>query len=107
MPHAALKYSAGLDIDAPALLARIEGVMQAHDPGSGDCKGRAYPAAHAYHDHLLLEISMLPKAHRDDAFLDALRAGLAEALRPVLPRPCWLSIELRFSGRHYLTEHLT
>lgn len=106
MPHADLKYSPDLSIDAADLLRRVEEVLQAHDPGSGDCKGRAYPAAVAHHDHLLLEVSMLPKAHRDDAFLDALQTDLAAALRPALPRPCWLSIELRFSGRHYLTEML-
>ncbi|MEM8578037.1 MAG: hypothetical protein AAGF60_09325 [Pseudomonadota bacterium] len=107
MPHAELKYSAELDIDAGALLREVERILLQRDPGAGDCKGRAYPAAAAHHPNVLLEVSMLPKAHRDDAWLAALQTELAEALRPALPRPCWLSIELRFSGRHYLTEHLT
>ena len=106
MPHAELKYSADLELDAPAALRRIEQILQAHDPGSGDCKGRAYPAAASHHTHLILEVSLLPKPHRDAAWFSAVRADLAAYLRSVLPRPCWLSIELSFSSAQYLTERL-
>ncbi|WP_050927684.1 hypothetical protein [Aestuariivita boseongensis] len=106
MPHADLKYSADLEIDAPALLEGIEAILQRHDPGSGDCKGRAYPAAISHHRHLIVDISLLPKAHRDAAFMAALRTDLANYLKDALPRPCWMSLELRFSGENYVTEFL-
>ncbi|MEO0391492.1 MAG: hypothetical protein AAF218_11215 [Pseudomonadota bacterium] len=107
MPHAELKYSAGLDLDAAQILRAVEDVLQARDPGSGDCKGRAYPAPQWHHHNVLLDISMLPKAHRDADWLAALRADLVGRIAPMVPRPCWLSIELRFSGAHYYTEQLT
>ncbi|MEO0936615.1 MAG: hypothetical protein AAFY38_00505 [Pseudomonadota bacterium] len=107
MPHARLEYSAGLALDALRVLAAVEAVLQARDPGSGDCKGRAYPAPQSHHDSVYLEVSMLPKAHRDAAWCVALRGELVTALTPLIPRPAWLSIDLRFSGAHYFTTRLT
>jgi hypothetical protein len=106
MPHAELKYSAGLEIDAQDLLAGIEAILQRHDPGSGDCKGRAYPAPVSRHAHLIAEITMLRKPHRDAAFMAALREDIAGYLRQHLPRPCWMSLNMTFSGDTYLTEEL-
>ena len=106
MPHAELKYSADLAIDPAALLAGIEEILQRHDPGSGDCKGRAYSASVSHHAHLIAEISLLPKAHRDEAFMTALREDLARYLRGALPKGIWMSLQLNFSGAHYVTEVL-
>lgn len=106
MPHAELKYSTELEIDPAALLQGIEAILQKHDPGSGDCKGRAYPAPVSHHVHLIAEISLLPKPHRDAVFMEALRADLADFLRAELPRPCWMSLNLSFSGAQYVTEVL-
>lgn len=107
MPHARLEYSAGLNLDAARVLGAVEDVLQARDPGSGDCKGRAYPAPHSHHGSVYIEVAMLPKPHRDAAWCDALRDALVAAVRPLVPRPAWLSIDLRFSGAHYYTEQLT
>ena len=106
MPHAELKYSEGLEIDPAEFLVEIEQILQRHDPGSGDCKGRAYPAPDSHHRHLIIEISLLPKPHRDAAFMAALREDLAAHLMPKMPRPCWFSMNLSFSGEHYVTEWL-
>lgn len=107
MPHAELKYSAGLEIDAEAVLAGIEEILQRHDPDSGACKGRAYPASISHHEHLIAEISLLPKSHRDAAFMAALQQDLRAYLLKALPRPCYMSLELRFSGATYSTELLS
>ena len=106
MPHADLKYSADLPIDPQALLEGIEAILQRHDPGSGDCKGRAYPGEISHHPHLIAEISLLPKAHRDAAFMEALRKDLADFLKNALPRPCWMSMNVTFSSPDYVTEWL-
>ncbi len=106
MPHLDLKYSADLDIDAAAMLRGVEAIIQRHDAGSGACKGRAYPAPVSHHTHLIAELSLLPKVHRDAAFMEALRDDIADFLRGHLPRPCAFSLDLGFSGPHYLTETL-
>ena len=106
MPHAEVKYSSDLTLDTRALLQGIEAIIQRHDAGSGDCKGRAYRAEVSHHTHLIVEISMLAKPHRDLAFIAALRADIADMIRPMLPRPCWLSINIAFSGPTYMTEFL-
>ena len=41
MLHADLKNLNDLTPDASTILTSIETVIQTHDPGSGDCKGRA------------------------------------------------------------------
>lgn len=105
MPHAELKYSNDLILDANAILATIEGVIQNHDAGSGDCKGRAYPAAHFHHTHLIVEVSMLPKAHRDQPFMNALSADLEAAIKAHLTQPCFFSLMISFSSKTYVTNH--
>jgi hypothetical protein len=104
MPHAELKFSNDLAIDAPAILASIEAVIQNHDAGSGDCKGRAYPAAEFHHTHLIAEISMLPKAHRDAAFMKALTSGLEATIKSHLTQPCFFSLMISFSLQNYVTN---
>ena len=104
MPHADLKYSNDLPLDASTILTSIETVIQSHDPGSGDCKGRAYPATEFRHTHLLIEISMLPKAHRDTAFMAALSADLEKAIKAHLSQPCFFSLMISFSSENYVTN---
>lgn len=104
MPHADLKYTCDLDFDAKGMLAAIEATIQLHDAGSGECKGRAYPADVFHHSHLIVEVSLLPKAHRDQVFLDALGAALEACIKSFLSQPCQFSLALNFSGGAYITN---
>lgn len=78
MPHAELKYTSDLGLDAESLLRGVERIILSHDAGSGECRGRAYSADIFHHSHCLLEISMLAKPHRDAAFVRARREDLEE-----------------------------
>ena len=104
MPHAELCYSADLEIDAEDILREIEAVLQHHDAGSGACKGRAYPAAVFHHSHMLVRLSLLTKPHRDAAFTEALMADLEQAVKAMIPQPCFFSLALEYSGAHYVTN---
>lgn len=106
MPHAELKYSADLKIDAPALLARLEYVIGTHDADAGAVKGRAYRTDVYHHTHVILAVSLLPKAHRDDGFLRALVADLEQTMRRMISQPCYLTVDVTFSGPHYVTEYI-
>lgn len=103
MPHAELKYSSDLTFDAAALLREIEQVIQAADAGSGDCKGRAYPADTYHHTHCLLSLSMLTKPHRDTAFTKALLARLEAAMCKHISHPCFLSLGIDYTTEAYVT----
>ncbi len=103
MPHAELKYSSDLTLDAPAILAKIEEVIQSHDAGSGECKGRAYPCDVTHHCHVLVQIGLLPKVHRDEAFMSALLDDLKHAITALLPRDIFFSLSLEFSSTYYVT----
>lgn len=107
MPQADFIYSADIPLDAPTILAKVEAVIHAHDSKSGDCKGRAMACPQTHHTHALLRIRMLDKPHRDDAFMQALLAALQDALRPAIPAPCILGIEIGFLERHYTSTTLT
>lgn len=104
MPHAELKYSSDLDIDAPALLREIETTILAHDDSAGACKGRAYPTDQFHHTHIAISVSLLPKAHRDAAFLQALLDDLEQRLKARIAQPCAFSLGLNFSGAAYVTN---
>ena len=107
MPHAQLTYSEDIELNAVEILKQIETVILQHDAGAGDCKGRAMPVVKFHHTHLMADVSLLPEAHRDAEFLAALRSDLFGLLSRHVPRPCWLSLDLRFSTPNYQTEFLT
>jgi len=107
MPHAELKFSSDLGIEAEALLRGVEQVILRHDAESGDCKGRAYPAAIHQHNHCLLEVSMLTKPHRDAVFTRALLQDLEAEMKKHLTERCFLSLGIRYSDDNYVTtEHI-
>lgn len=106
MPQADLSYSAHIKFDVPAVLTRIEEVIAALDASSGACKGRAHAVETTHHDHVLLRLRMLDKPHRDDAFLKGLLNVLQEALRPMIPAPCIIGIEIGFLEQHYASQTL-
>ncbi|WP_299025548.1 hypothetical protein [uncultured Sulfitobacter sp.] len=101
MPQADLSYSSQIPLDAAAVLAAIEQAIHSHDDGAGECKGRAYALEETHHTHVLLRLRMLQKSHRDDAFMQGLLGALQDALRPLIPAPCILGIELGFLEPHY------
>ncbi|MBU2981840.1 hypothetical protein KO498_08430 [Lentibacter algarum] len=103
MPHADLKYSNDLELDAPQLLAEVEALILRHDDGAGACKGRAYPSKAFHHSHALLEVAVLRKPHRDAAFMNALLDDLTALLQSYLPSGCACSVALNFSSDYYFT----
>ena len=104
MPHADLKYSPDLSFDPQAMFATIEHIILAHDSASGDCKCLSYPAEASNHTHLLIEISMLTKPHRDVNFTRALRDAVAAAVKNHLQQSCYISLAIRYSDAMYLTD---
>ena len=97
MPQADLKYSADLDIDAAALLAAVEATILQVDPNSRKCKGRAYPTEVFHHTNLVLEVALLQKPHRDQAFTDELIAKLESLVETFLPGPCEFALKLSYN----------
>ena len=107
MPHLELSYSSDLDIDVSAILAEVEACILRHDDGAGETKGRAYPAPIFNHTHLKASVSLLPKPHRGAVFVADLQQEIVALIATHLPRPCWLSVDITFSGPGYHTEFLT
>lgn len=104
MPHAELKYSSDLEIDAATILAAIEAVILEHDTGAGACKGRAYPADQFRHSHIAVSVALLSKPHRDEAFSRALLADLESRIKAQLRQPCEFSLGLSYSTPFYVTH---
>ena len=104
MPHADLKYSPDLSFDPQAMFEAIKQTILAYDSGSGDCKCRSYPAEAGNHTHLLIEISMLSKPHRDAGFTRALRDTIADAVKKQLQQSCYISLAVIYSEAMYLTD---
>lgn len=106
MPHCELHYSSTLEIDAAEVLAKVEAVINAHDPASHECKGRAYPAAVFHRPHLKVSVSLLTRPHRDDAFTRALMIDLETHIKAMLTQSCFFSLQLTYSPAFYVTnEH--
>jgi hypothetical protein len=104
MPHAELRYSSDLSLDPAHVLDRIEQVLQRHDPGSGECKGRAYPAEIFRHSHCLVSVSLLAKPHRNSSFIAALTEDIEREVKACIPEPCYFSLDISFSSQLYVTN---
>ncbi|MDO7616717.1 MAG: hypothetical protein MUQ81_00705, partial [Planktomarina temperata] len=63
-----------------------------------------YPAEASNHTHLLIEISMLTKPHRDEAFTRNLRDAIAAAVKHHLTQSCYISLAITYSDAMYLTD---
>jgi hypothetical protein len=107
MPHVDLKFTSDLNIDATAFLVAIETVIHGHDTSTGEVKGRAYPAEIFHHTHCLLEISMLTKSHRDDAYTQDLLSKLQTEMEQQLSQPCLLSLGIEYTDDNYITTAFT
>lgn len=103
MPHAELKFSSDLTLDAKTILAEIESTIRAFDDSAGTCKGRAYPTDHFHHTHLAVTVSLLDKPHRDAEFCNTLLAKLESCVRAKLTQPCAVSFGLDFLPTYYST----
>lgn len=104
MPHAELRYSADLNFSMDRLSEVIETTILKHDASAGDTKCRAYPATLFHHTHILVEVAMLPKSHRDTAFLTALRDDLETAIKAELKQVCAFSLALKLNDEIYITN---
>ena len=106
MPHADIKYSPNLRFEPQKVFAAIEDTINAHDSGAGDCKCRSYPAKNSNHTHLLIEVSMLTKPHRNHDFTISLRDAIETAVKVHLHQRCYFSLSITFTDDLYLTnEH--
>ena len=104
MPQADIRYSNDLDLDCEKLLSGIEATIKKHDQSSGACKGRGYQADHFHHTHIYVNLAMLPKAHRDKAFTDALIKSLEEMIKSHLTQSCHFSLNVEYTGEGYITN---
>ena len=105
MPQVDLKYSDDLNFDAAKVLTDIEAMVRSHDAGAGECKARAYPAPIFHRTHLTVEISILPKAHRDTAFMDALSTDLEKTIKAHLNQACFFALMISFSPETHIAGH--
>ena len=104
MPQADLKYTSDLTLDAPTILAAIEGTIADYDGAAGACKGRAFKVTEYHHTHVLVAISVLEKPHRDTAFMNGLALELEAAIKAYITAPCAFSLALSFLPNTYITN---
>jgi len=107
MPHAEIKYSNNLAIDANEMFSLIENIINRHDSNSGECKCRAYPYDQYKYPHILITITMLTKPHRDETFTRQLIKDIEARLKKRIRQSCYFSLLIEYSPSSYITnEHL-
>ena len=104
MPHADIKYSPNLQFEPQKVFAAIEDTINARHSGAGNCKCKSYPAKNSNHTHLLIEVSMLTKPHRNHDFTNSLRDAIETAVKVHLHQRCYFSLSITFTDDLYLTN---
>ncbi|MEN9343399.1 MAG: hypothetical protein RLZZ453_186 [Chlamydiota bacterium] len=103
MPHLEVKYSADIELDVNVLFDQIESAINELDPSAGVCKSRAYPAKSYKHSHVMIEVWLLPKQHRNYAFTQALLQGLKDCVKKKVANHCYISVQLHYRDANYVT----
>ena len=84
MPHLEIKYSADIKFNVELLFDQIESAIHELDPSAGVCKSRAYPAKNYKHSHVVIEVWLLPKQHRNHAFTEELLKKLKDCVKKAI-----------------------
>ena len=105
MPHVEVKYSKDINLKIDDLFNSIEGIINKVDPSAGVCKSRAFPTQFYKHSHVLLELWLLPKDHRNQAFTESLLTSIEQLLKRQLPKDCYTSVQLYYRDTNYRTVH--
>lgn len=105
MPQLDVKYSQDIVFDVDALFSAIEKIINKHDPTAGLCKSRGYATSSYQHQHLLIDLRVLKKPHRDDDFMQALLADFEELMKTLnLPKQCSYAIHVDFISPYYISR---
>jgi|JI9StandDraft_1071089.scaffolds.fasta_scaffold04512_6 5-carboxymethyl-2-hydroxymuconate isomerase len=103
MPHLEIKYSADIELDVNVLFDQIESAINELDPSAGVCKSRAYPAKSYKHSHVMIEVWLLLKQHRNHAFTQALLKRLKDCVKKKVADHCYISVQLHYRDANYVT----
>lgn len=103
MPQLEIRYSADIEIDTSVLFEKIESTINSLDSSAGVCKARAYPAHSYRHSHVLIDLWLLPKKHRDHAFNQTLLKVLRDVVGKHVNAKCYLSVQLFYRDANYIT----
>lgn len=103
MPHLEIKYSIDIELDANFLFDQLESAINELDASAGVCMCRAYPAKSYKHSHVMIEVWLLPKQHRDPVFTQALLKKLKDCVKKQVVNQCYVSVQLYYRDNNYVT----
>ena len=104
MPHVEIKYSNNLKLDMLSLFDSIEKTINEKDDSAGECKSRAYPCSEYKYSHLLVNIALLTKAHRDKVFTQDLSKKIEKTIKTHLHQSAYFSLNIEYSSSYYTTN---
>ena len=104
MPQVSLFYSNDISLEKKPLFKAIETTISQLDSGAGACKSRAYPCQEYQHSHILLEVLLMKKPHRDKAFMASCLKKIETAVSSYIPTGCYYSIAVDFLSEYYISK---
>ena len=103
MPHADIKCTTDVDIDAKTLMLDIEEIIRQLDPNSGVCKGRFIWIDEYHHSQLNIELRMFAYKKRDVEFSNQLISRVDQKAKLLMKSAAHVTVKLEFSPVTYLT----
>jgi len=103
MPHLEIKYSADIRLDTKSLFDQIESAINKLDSSAGICKSRAYKAENYKHSHVMIDVWLLPKQHRNQAFTQSLLKEIMGCVKRQIANYWYVSLQLHYRDANYIT----
>ena len=104
MPHLEIHLTKDIKVDLDALFAGVETILNEFDQTAGICKSRAYIAEYYKYSHVMINLYLLPKKHRDKAYFTNLLEQLKKYVMRCIPVDSYLSLQIYFRDEYYFTQ---
>lgn len=103
MPQCDVFYSDDVEMDFEPMFQAMENKLNEQDPSASLCKSRAFKSDRFLHTSVLIRVALLPKSHRDQAFMQQCLENMEHVVKPFVPEGVYYAVELVFSSEYYLT----
>jgi 5-carboxymethyl-2-hydroxymuconate isomerase len=103
MPHLEIKYFANIKLDTKCLFDQIESAINKLDSSAGGCKSRAYSDKSYKHSHVMIDVWLLLKQHRNQAFTQSLFKEIVDCVKRQIANHCYVSVQLHYRNVNYIT----
>lgn len=101
MPHIEIHYTQDIALDTHNLSKKLEHTIKSLDATVGGCKSRAYATTEFNASHIIINIWLLKKPHRDEQYNKHFLDEVGKTIKENIPAHYHTSLQLYYRDENY------